>query len=476
MKKIISASMVFMLIQFTQNLAQISIISAFPNLTFQQPVDIQNAADGSGRLFVLEQEGIISVFQNDKNTTMKKTFLDIRDKVLSGGEQGLLGLAFDPGYKNNGYFYVDYTTSNPRRTVIARYRVSGYADIADSESEQIILEVEQPYTNHNGGQIAFGPDGYLYISLGDGGSGGDPQNHAQNLASLLGKMLRIDVRNYDSGKKYSIPDDNPLKGNSKNYREEIYAWGLRNVWRFSFDGERKLWAADVGQNALEEINIIESGKNYGWRIMEGLTCYNPSSGCDMTGLTLPVWQYGHNSEGGYSITGGYVYAGSDAPELKGKYIYGDFVSGKIWALELTGQTPVNTLLFSTDYSISTFGVDENGELFFAHYSGRIYKFESNTTGSVNDELKLDYKLHQNYPNPFNPSTTISFEVPKHDGDIVALDVYDILGNKISSLIDYEKLTGSNYISFDGSGLTSGVYYYSMSSGNFRDTRMMVLIK
>lgn len=216
-------------ISCSQNEAQVSIVEAFPNLTFNQPVDIQNAGDGSNRLFILSQEGIIHVFQNAENANTKKTFLDIRDKVLSGGEQGLLGLAFHPDYKSNGYFYVDYTASNPRRTIIARYKVSGDPDAADKSSEQILMSVPQPYSNHNGGQIAFGPDGYLYISFGDGGSGGDPENNAQNLKTELGKILRIDINSTSGNKNYSIPDGNPFKGNTNDLKEEIYAWGLRNV-------------------------------------------------------------------------------------------------------------------------------------------------------------------------------------------------------------------------------------------------------
>jgi glucose/arabinose dehydrogenase len=250
------------------------IVEAFPNLNFEQPVDIQSPKDGTNRLFVLSQPGIIFVFENDPGTKQKEIFLDIRGKVLFGGEQGLLGLAFHPDYKQNGYFFLDYTANNPRRTVISRFKVSqDDPNKADPESELILLEVEQPYSNHNGGQISFGPDGYLYISLGDGGSGGDPLNAGQDLTMLLGSLLRIDVDKISGGRNYAIPDDNPFKDNSEGFKEEIYAYGLRNVWRFSFDNQNRLWAADVGQNKWEEINIIEKGKNYGWRIMEGKHCF-----------------------------------------------------------------------------------------------------------------------------------------------------------------------------------------------------------
>lgn len=354
------------------------IVEAFPHLSFDQPVDIQSPKDGSGRLFVLSQQGMIYEFDNHSESKTIEVFLDIRNNVLYGGEQGLLGLAFHPDYKNNGYFFIDYTANNPRRTVISRFQVSAEnPDKADPSSEEIILEVDQPYPNHNGGQVAFGPDGYLYISLGDGGSGGDPLNAGQDLTMLLGSLLRIDVNNKTNGNNYAIPLDNPFKDNEHGYKEEIFAYGLRNVWRFSFDNQNKLWAADVGQNKWEEINIIEKGKNYGWRIMEGNHCFNPETNCDTTGLIRPVWEYGHNEMGGYSITGGFVYNGNSAPGLSGKYIYADYVSGKIWALDYINGVATNTLLTETNYLISTFGIDENDELYFAdHNRGKIYKFSA----------------------------------------------------------------------------------------------------
>jgi glucose/arabinose dehydrogenase len=350
---------------------------AFPNLTFEFPVDIQSPKDGTNRLFVLSQPGVIYVFDNNSDTKEEKTFLDIREKVLYGGEMGLLGLAFHPNYKENGFFYLDYTTRDPMRTIISRFQVSSEdPSVAEPSSEEILLEVEQPYENHNGGQISFGLDGYLYISLGDGGSGGDPLNAGQDLQNLLGKLLRIDVESNEDGKNYLIPEDNPFKGNTSGFKEEIYAYGLRNVWRFSFDKQNRLWAADVGQNKWEEINLIEKGKNYGWRIMEGNHCYNPETDCDTTGLVLPIWEYGHDNMGGFSITGGFVYEGNSAPALKGKYIYADYVSGKIWQLEFVNNLISNKLLIDTDFAIATFGVDDNSELYFSDYKdkGKLYKF------------------------------------------------------------------------------------------------------
>ncbi|MFX1518353.1 MAG: PQQ-dependent sugar dehydrogenase [Promethearchaeota archaeon] len=357
-------------------LVDFTVEEAFPNLSFNHPVGIYNAGDGSNRLFVLEQSGVIYVFENSQDVTSSTVFLDIRNRVNDDGfEEGLLGLAFHPDYENNGYFYVDYTATNPQRTVIARYQVdAANPDNANKNSELIILEVEQPYSNHNGGQISFGPDGYFYIALGDGGSGGDPAGNGQNRKTLLGSILRIDVENPSNGRKYGIPNDNPFVGNTEGYREEIYVYGLRNPWRFSFDPETGwLWAGDVGQNKWEEIDIIEKGQNYGWNIMEGKHCYSPSTGCDTIGLEPPIWEYGHDT--GHSITGGFVYRGTKIPQLIGSYIYGDYEYGQIWALRYDGTSnPINDLLFDTDYEISSFGVDENYELYICDHNGRIYTF------------------------------------------------------------------------------------------------------
>lgn len=350
---------------------------AFPNLSFTRPVDFQHAGDNSNRIFVVEQAGVISVFPNNSNAASKKTFLDIKDRVNdSGNEEGLLGLAFHPDYETNGYFYVNYTASDPRRTVISRFTVStGDADAADAGSEHIILEFDQPYSNHNGGQISFGPDGFLYIAAGDGGSGGDPDENGQNRATLLGKILRIDVNHQEDGNEYAIPADNPFKNNTSGYREEIYAYGLRNPWRFSFDvPTNRLWAGDVGQSAFEEIDIIEKGGNYGWDVMEGNHCYEPSSGCNQTGLKKPVWEYGRDL--GISVTGGFVYRGSTHTQLKGKYIYADFGSGRIWALNVSNiNQPVNSLLLQADFNIASFGVDQANELYLCSFDDKIYKLK-----------------------------------------------------------------------------------------------------
>ena len=355
----------------------IMLIEAFPKLSFNRPVDLQHAGDNTDRIFIVEQRGVISVFPNENQVSNKRIFLNIESKVNdSGNEEGLLGLAFHPEYESNGYFYVYYSASSPRRSVISRFQVSSTdPDIADSNSELVLLEIPQPFSNHNGGQLSFGPDGYLYIASGDGGSGGDPQNHGQRLETLLGTILRIDVNRREGGNNYAIPSDNPFVGNAEGNREEIYAYGLRNPWRFSFDSKTdQLWTGDVGQNRAEEINIITKGGNYGWRTMEGFICFNPANSCDQEGLILPILEYTHTN-GDRSITGGFVYRRSEVTELMGKYIYADFVSGRVWSLDFSDlDNSVNTELMRANFSISSFGIDQSNELYLCGFDGKIYRF------------------------------------------------------------------------------------------------------
>jgi glucose/arabinose dehydrogenase len=345
----------------------------FPALSFSQPIDLVQAPGDSSRFFVVEQGGVIKVFSNAENVSASTNFLDIKSKVRSGGERGLLGVAFHPDFKNNGYFFVNYTSGTPLKTVIARYKATS-ATQADPGSEAVLFTFNQPYDNHNGGSMQFGKDGYLYIATGDGGSGGDPQNNAQNLKSHLGKILRVDVNGTTKG-HYSIPTDNPYATGTAGNLPEIYAYGLRNPWRISFDmGSNQLFAGDVGQNEREEIDIITKGGNYGWRMKEGIDCYNPSSNCNAQGLIDPVHDYSQDN-GDRSITGGYVYRGTALPELVGKYIYGDYISGRIWALELDGTTrKSNTLIMEGKGNISSFGQDIKGEVYYLNYGqGKVMK-------------------------------------------------------------------------------------------------------
>ena len=351
----------------------VKVVNAFPNIRFKAPIFLSPAPDGSDRVFVVEQAGVIRVFPNDTEVSNTEVFLDIRDRVSSGGERGLLGLAFHPEFAQNGFFYVNYTTqqNGPLQTVVARFSASGQG--ADVASEQIVLTVDQPFSNHNGGMVAFGPDGYLYIALGDGGSGGDPFNHGQNLGTLLGSLLRIDVDRPANGLPYGIPPDNPFVGAGPGVRQEIFAYGLRNPWRFSFDAPTgRLWAGDVGQHAREEVDVIEPGGNYGWRIMEGFACFRPASGCDQSGLLLPVVEYDHSQ--GCSITGGYVYRGALLPDLAGAYIYGDYCSGLIWSLRFQdNRVQSHALLLDTDIAIASFGLDAQHELYIVDHSGVIFR-------------------------------------------------------------------------------------------------------
>ncbi len=350
----------------------------FTTLSFTQPVQLTHAPDGTDRVFVVEQGGKIRVFPNGSPASATD-FLTLTG-ITVGGEEGLLGLAFHPDYTSNGFFYVYYSAPNPRRSVIARYRVSGNPDVADPTSAQIVMEIAQPYSNHNGGQLAFGPDGYLYVSLGDGGSAGDPQNRAQNMSELLGKILRIDVDHADPGLGYAIPPDNPFVGRS-GARGEIWALGMRNPWRMSFDRlTHALWAGDVGQGSWEEIDLIERGSNYGWRRMEGNACYDPSSNCDTGTLTRPLAAYGHDQ--GCAVVGGLVYRGSRLPEIYGAYVYGDYCSGNIWALRWDGATATTTRLVDTTLSISAFGEDRDGELYVVSLDGSIDRLRRPTGQSA----------------------------------------------------------------------------------------------
>jgi glucose/arabinose dehydrogenase len=353
---------------------------AFPGVSFTRPIDLQHAGDGTDRLFVVEQAGVIKVFVNADTVSTAKTFLDISSRTTFIGERGLLGLAFHPDYATNGYFFVYYSPSATGGTRVSRFEASaGDPDDAEEGSEFVLMDIAQDYPNHNGGQIAFGPDDYLYIAVGDEGLGGDPKDNAQDLTTLHGSILRIDVDSQGAG-NYGIPPTNPFFGNPDGFREEIYAYGLRNPWRFSFDPVTDLlWAGDVGQGSWEEIDIIVSGGNYGWDCREGMHTYNTSQQsavCDtVQGLIDPVWEY-QNAGDDISVTGGHVYRGPTATSLVGDYIYADYGSARVWALTVAADTVASNFELSGEdptLRISSFGVDEQNELYICGYiDGKIY--------------------------------------------------------------------------------------------------------
>ena len=349
-----------------------------------RPIALTNAGDGSNRVFVATQRGVIHSFPNDQNAAKTRIFLDLSKKVSYSdkeNEEGFLGMAFHPNYKKTGEFFAYYTTRDARQTsVVSRFRVSrSNPEQADPEFEEELLRIKQPYWNHNGGTIAFGPDGHLYVGLGDGGDGNDPHRNGQNLEVLHGSILRIDVDHKDAGKNYAVPKDNPFV-NVKEARPEIWAYGLRNVWRLGFDRQTgDLWVTDVGQDLWEEINVVKRGGNYGWNFREGTHAFGALATKPGLKLEEPVWEYDH--EVGKSITGGYVYRGKRLPELQGKFLYADYVSGRLWALHYDRekkQVVANYALQSERKAVISFGEDEMGEVYFMAVSndGRgIYRFD-----------------------------------------------------------------------------------------------------
>ncbi len=354
----------------------------FTQLAFSKPVLLTGFPDNTPRLAVVEKRGTIKVFDRTSNpgSSDVEVLLDISGQVLNSGEQGMLGLAFSPDYETTGRFYVCYSWNgtDPGTTRVSRFtNATPVQNYTDPATEEILIEIPQPYTNHNAGMIAFGPDSMLYIAVGDGGSGGDPLNSGQDTTTLLGSILRIDVdTSPDPGLEYHIPSDNPFFSGGpagSATRKEIYAYGLRNPWRFSFDRlNGYLLAGDVGQGAREEIDAVKPGRNYGWKIMEGMICYNAAS-CNTGGLTLPLVDYGRDE--GFSVTGGYVYYGDQVPSLYGMYIYGDYGTGRIWGLRYNGTSISGpyTLISSSGLNISGFGQDNTGEVYLLDYiSGRIY--------------------------------------------------------------------------------------------------------
>ncbi|MHB8377840.1 MAG: PQQ-dependent sugar dehydrogenase [Dehalococcoidia bacterium] len=341
-------------------------VRVFPSISFDQMTGAFPVPGAGNFALVLTKPGVIYRADLDDPNAAPTRFMDITSKIIqnAGIEEGLLGLAFPPDYPASRMFYVYYVAGNPRRAVVSRFIASGAT--ADPATERVIMQIAQPYSNHKGGSMAFGPDGDLYIGVGDGGSEGDPQGNGQNVNTLLGKILRIDV----SGADYTIPADNPFALGGG--RPEIYAWGFRNPWRFSFDARTgQLWTGDVGQDAWEEVDRVQKGLNYGWNTVEGYACYHPASGCDTSGLTPPRAVYGHDA--GCAVIGGYVYRGASMPELAGWYVYGDFCSGRVWAVSTGDTTSQPVQLMDSGLPIAAFMQGKDGDLYVVTFAGGIYK-------------------------------------------------------------------------------------------------------
>lgn len=350
-------------------------VRAFSKLTFKRPIELTYPKDGTNRLFVAEQQGTIRVFENRNDVKQSKLFLDIRDVVSrKHNEEGLLGLAFHPKFRDNGRFYVYYSTQ-PRASIISQFTVSADdPNRANRKSEKQLLKIEQPYGNHNGGCIKFGPDGFLYIGLGDGGKANDPHVHGQNLATLLGSILRIDVDKQQNGRNYAIPKDNPF-AKRKDARGEIWAYGFRNVWRMSFDRKTgDLYAGDVGQNRFEEVNLVKRGGNHGWSIREGFHSFEPQSPGKRQSLIEPLAEYFRGE--GESVTGGLVYRGKKLKNYPGAYFYADYLSGNVWTIrQQDGKVKDNRRVAETGLKIAAFGEDRDGEMYLCTFEGGLYRLQ-----------------------------------------------------------------------------------------------------
>ena len=474
--------LLFILFIFQQSVsdAQYSLTGVFTTSTFNKPLEMVPANDGSSRLFIVGQRGVINIVDPLQPSLPAKTFLDISDRVSpSGLEPGLLGLAFHPQFSVNRYFYVYYTKDTPARSFIARYQVSPTnPDSALKDSELIIFTNTLTSASHYGGKIDFGRDKFLYIALGMGNGQNDPSNNSQNLTNVMGKVLRINVDSSSGGNNYSIPSTNPFIDSTSAVRKEIYAWGFRNPWKFNFDSTGTMWLGDVGQNLYEEIDIVNKGKNYGWRIMEGFNCFNPAV-CDTTGLVKPIYVYSHGL--GNSITGGYVCYSPNLPLIQNRYIFGDYGTGRIWALNTTTTPATADQLIDSPYQISSFGTDKFKNIYICSIGdSKIYKLVDVGVQVININESRDYAISKNYPNPFNPSTIIQFNVPEKS--FVSLKIYNSLGKEIKTLANESMPEGTRQIQFNAENITSGVYYYRItmsgisSSFSFSHTGKMVLLK
>ena len=456
--------------------------NAFPNLTFEWAVDIQqpnSLFSGNQLLFVVEKRGVIYTFPEHIAVTPaeRSVFLDISDKVDNYGEAGLVGLAFHPQYPANGYFFVFYVGKPPHGVVVARYRVSANPRVADPNSELILIDDSKNTSFHNGGQLAFGPGRLLYISIGDDQS----YSNGQDLNDIKGAVLRVAPNISGDNPPYTIPPTNPFAGNQDGIREEIFAYGFRNPWRFSIDAVTgRIWLGDVGEDHFEEIDIIESGGNYGWPLMEGPDCFMPSS-CDTLGKNLraPIATYSHAT--GIAVISGYVYRGTRLPELTGQYIFGDF-SGGLWTLYDDGVNPpvVSDLVPSTP-NILAIGVGNPSkrDVYFSLIDGTIQRLARVPTTGVDTPVAKS-RLLGNFPNPFNPATTIRYHLER--AARVQIDIVSVDGVRVRRLEDGRREAGDHALEWrgetdSGSRSASGVYFYRLIvDGVAADTARMVLVQ
>ncbi len=458
--------------------------NAFPYLSFAFPTDIQSAPDGSNRVFVVEKGGVIKVFPKKFEVQPGEVteFLNLVGKVRASGEAGALGLAFHPLYASNGTFFVFFVSDYPYRCTVARYQVSPDPDVADESTETILLEAPKAGVWHNGGQIAFGPDGYLYVGLGEDQVG----EYAQDLTDLRGSILRIDVDVPAAppggiATHYEIPADNPFAGNAQGYREEIFAYGFRNPWRFSVDPlSGELWVADVGEDTWEEINRVTPGRNYGWPYMEGPDCLDQGQ-CNAQGAALVAPFYAYDHSEGIAVIGGHRYWGPRLPELAGLYVFADYTGGVVWGLRFDGAGPPERFELVTGApSLLTFGVGPTRELYVASIDGSIYQLARTVTAVGDRPHPAASRLLGNVPNPFNPATTIRFALAA--AGRVEIDIFAAGGEHVRRVVAEDRAAGPNTAAWrgdteHGTRAASGVYIVRLRvDGVAVDTQRMVLLK
>lgn len=443
---------------------------AFPGLAFAQPVALAVAPGDAGRAYVVEQGGVVRAAR--LGAAEADAFLDVTDRVQSGGEAGLLGLAFHPDYAANGRLFVNYTAPGDGRGVLVT-RVSEFARAADGgaadpASERVLLEVGQPFGNHNGGALAFGPDGLLYVALGDGGGGGDPENNGQDPTTLLGALLRIDVADVPDGAAYGVPADNPFVGRAG--RDEVYAYGFRNPWKVSVADDGTVWLGDVGQSQWEEVNRVERGGNYGWNAVEGPECFR--AGCDPGAYQAPTFAYRHGPDTGRSVTGGVALDGTPLAGL-GDYVYGDFISGRLWALDVSAEPATSRPLFETGAPISSIDRGPDGAVYVTDYRGTVLRLDP-AGGTAAAPPPGAAALRLVGPNPFRAGTAVEVEAPA--GQPLRVVVADVLGREVARLWDGPAPAGVLRLRLDGAALAAGVYDVRVASGAGRSGLRVVRVR